>query len=144
VLETGAQPAGATLRSKMQRIVLGNLVLDRERFEVRVDGRRVELSYIQFELLHQLAARAGKVVDRDRMLASVWGSASEAGARRLRIQISRLRKKISESRPWGIRTVQKRGYVLADLEADATPGSERGPRSVGRKLALEAMGGGPT
>ena len=110
-----AQRVGRTLRSDMRRIVLGNLELDRDRFEVRVAGRPVELSYLQFELLYALAARADKLVSHEQLLA-IWGESSGEDSSKLRVHISRLRKKIAASRPWRIRTVTKRGYALVDSE----------------------------
>jgi DNA-binding response OmpR family regulator len=103
----------------MKTIALGNLELDRNRFEVRVDGEPIDLSYIQFEVLYQLATRAEKVVDRDQLVRAIWGDQAGEDARKLRIQISRLRKKIAGSRPWQIKTVTKRGYALVNTEARA-------------------------
>jgi DNA-binding response OmpR family regulator len=97
-------------------IVLGNLALDPERFEVRIDGRPVGLTYLQFELLHQLAARAGRVVDQRQLAESLWQAAGSEAGRKLRIHISRLRKKIARSRPWRIQTVTRRGYALVNSE----------------------------
>jgi two-component system alkaline phosphatase synthesis response regulator PhoP len=105
----------------MRRIVLGNLELDRDLFEVRVDGRAVELSYIQFEVLYVLAARAGKLVTQEELLSSIWGDA-HGDARKLRVHLSRLRRRIAGSGPWRIRTVTKRGYALVE---DARPASVR-------------------
>jgi two-component system alkaline phosphatase synthesis response regulator PhoP len=105
----------------MRRIVLGNLELDRDRYEVRVDGRPIELSYIQFELLYALAAKAGRLINHEQLLEQIWGASGEAAredSRKLRIHISRLRKKISGSKPWRIKTVTKRGYALANGEDD--------------------------
>ena len=99
-----------------KRIVLGNLELDRARFGVDIDGRPVELSYIQFELLYALASRAERVVSHEELSASIWGKA-DVDASNLRIHVSRLRKKIAGSRPWRIRTVTKRGYALVNSEA---------------------------
>ena len=101
----------------MDRIVLGNLELDRDRFEARIDGRLVGVTYTQFQLLYQLAAQADRVVERDDLLQAIWGTASAEEARKLRIHISRLRKRIAESRPWRIKTVTKRGYALVNVEA---------------------------
>ena len=44
-------------------------------------------------------------MSRVSLLEAVWGAASEGGARKLRVHISGLRKKIRESHPWRIRTV---------------------------------------
>jgi DNA-binding response OmpR family regulator len=105
----------------MNRIVLGNLELDRDRFEVRIDGQPVALSFIQFELLYHLALRADRVVDRDELARLLWGTPSKADARKLRIHVSRLRRKLSGSRPWHIKTVTKRGYALVKEEGTRLP-----------------------
>lgn len=109
----------------MERIVLGNLELDRDRFDVRIDGEPIALSYLQFDLLYQLASSAGTVIDQQRLLREVWGDAPAEGARKLRIHVSRLRKKIANSRPWHIRTVTKRGYALTDAGSPAVASSSQ-------------------
>jgi two-component system response regulator ArlR len=48
----------------MSRITLGNVTVDRDRFEVWVDVRRVDLTFSEFELLYTLARNAGKVLAR--------------------------------------------------------------------------------
>lgn len=123
-METGTKSWLATLPS-VTRIILGNMEIDRGRFEVRIRGRRIGLTFMEFELLSHLARNRGNVLSKERLL--------EAAARRrggggtaLRIHISRLRKKIVESSPWIIRTVQKRGYVLTDSALARQPTDERG------------------
>lgn len=100
----------------MRRIVLGNLELDQDRFDVRVDGRSVDLSYIQFELLYALASKADRLVNHEQLLEKIWGDTSREDSRKLRVHISRLRKKIAGSRPWRIKTITKRGYALVDSD----------------------------
>jgi DNA-binding response OmpR family regulator len=108
----------------MDTATLGNLELDRERYELRIGGRRVELTYSEFALLDTLVARAGRVVPQEELVGAVWGTATPNMIGRLRVQMSRLRRKLEGSRPWAIRTVQRRGYALADLsEREAEAGS---------------------
>ena len=52
-------------------ITLGNLTVDRDRYEASIDGRRIDLTYVEFELLYALARNAGKALSRDRMMALV-------------------------------------------------------------------------
>ena len=99
----------------MSVTTLGNLELNRESYELRIDGRRVELTFTEFALLEQLLDRAGRVVLQDELLEALWGDASPKLAGRLRVQMSRLRKKLEDSAPWSIRTVKKRGYALTDV-----------------------------
>lgn len=99
----------------MGPIMLGNLVLDRERYEVRIDGQRVALTFTEFALLDELVRRPGLVVLQEELLGALWGDASPKLAGRLRVQMSRLRKKLEDSTPWSIRTVKKRGYALTNV-----------------------------
>jgi two-component system alkaline phosphatase synthesis response regulator PhoP len=101
------------------RIVLGNLVIDRDRFEVWIAEQPVGLTFAEFELLFQLARNAGKVVSTDSLVSKLWGDGEAHGARKLRVHISRLRKKIRESDPWQIRTIAKRGYGLVNPASEA-------------------------
>jgi DNA-binding response OmpR family regulator len=95
-------------------IDLGNISIDRDRFEVWVAGQRLDLTRVEFDLLYQLARNAGKVMTRQRLLQSVWSERNPDGARKLTVHVSRLRKKLANSWPWRVETVTKRGYVLAD------------------------------
>lgn len=49
-------------------IDLGNVSIDRDRFEVWVAGRQADLTIVEFELLYELAKNAGKVMTRQRLL----------------------------------------------------------------------------
>ena len=100
-------------------IRLGNLTIDRDRYDVWVGERRIDLTLVEFELLFHLAHNAGKVLSRQRLLEIVWGSAAAGDSQKLTVHISRLRKKITASRPWAIRTVKKRGYALSDARSES-------------------------
>ena len=117
--------------------MLGNLELDRDRFEARIDGQRVELTFTEFALLDTLARNVGRVVLQEEFLDAVWGDASPKLSGRLRVQMSRLRKKLEGSKPWAIRTVQKRGYALADLSGDS--GHENGRQRADSAHELETI-----
>jgi two-component system alkaline phosphatase synthesis response regulator PhoP len=118
-------------------IDLGNVLIDRDRFEVWVAGRQVDLTFVEFELLCELAKNAGKVMTRQRLLQTVWSEQNPDGDRKLTVHVSRLRKKLGDSWPWRIETVTKRGYVLADKgrRQGASEASER-VRSGGLHSAL--------
>lgn len=109
------------------RIVLGNLVIDHDRYEVWVGERQVELTFVEFELLFFLARNAGKVMPRERIVAAIWEEAARGHARKLTVHISRLRKKLRDSHPWRIQTLTKRGYGLNNTargaQADELGGS---------------------
>lgn len=90
---------------------IGNLVLDEERLQVHVGDKRVWRTYLEFRLLLELAARAGSVVTRDELLDRVWGDVATP-ARRLDVQISRLRSSLRGLQGSAIVTARKRGYAL--------------------------------
>ena len=96
----------------MPRMTLGNVTIDRDRFEVWVDVRRVDLTFVEFELLYNLARNPGKVLARSRLMHAVWNEPSRGHDRKLTVHMSRLRKKMRGSEPWRIETVTKRGYAL--------------------------------
>ena len=54
-------------------IKIGDLVLDKERFEVKQDGKRIDLSTREFELLCYLMENAGIALTKEQIFSSVWG-----------------------------------------------------------------------
>lgn len=87
---------------------LGPILLSRSAREVRVDGREVELTLREFDLLEYLMRHAGQVVTRDQLLESVWGFLSPGETRTIEVHVAQLRKKLG--RPELIRTVRGVGY----------------------------------
>jgi DNA-binding response OmpR family regulator len=76
--------------------------------EVHVDGREIELTQREFDLLEYLVRHAGQVVTRDQLLESVWGFASPGETRTVEVHVAQLRKKLGH--PDLIRTVRGLGY----------------------------------
>ena len=93
-----------------ERLKIGALVVDKAAHEVSVDGRRVTLTAKEFALLAFLAANRGRVFSRETLLARVWGSRYEGGARTVDIHVRRLRAKLGESLP--LETLRGAGYKL--------------------------------
>jgi DNA-binding response OmpR family regulator len=87
---------------------LGPVTLARAAREVRVDGREVELTQREFDLLEYLLRHAGQVVTRDQLLETVWGFRSPGETRTVEVHVAQLRKKLD--RPDLIRTVRGLGY----------------------------------
>ena len=118
----------------MSRITLGNVTIDRDRFEVWVDVRRINLTFVEFELLYNLARNAGKVLARSRLMNAVWNEPSHGHDRKLTVHMSRLRKKMQGSEPWRIETVTKRGYAFVD--DDPAPEISNGRQPAAEKASL--------
>ncbi|MFE2969837.1 response regulator transcription factor [Streptomyces sp. NPDC059340] len=94
---------------------VGGLLLDPAAREVSLDGRPVELTRREFELLHFLARNAGIVLSRDQLLDRVWGYDFEVRTDAVDTFVSYLRRKLETSgRSRIIHTVRGVGFVLRD------------------------------
>ncbi|MGC8462480.1 MAG: winged helix-turn-helix domain-containing protein [Acidimicrobiales bacterium] len=88
----------------------GPLVLDLETYQAAVDGRTLDLTYMEYELLRFLASRPGKVFTRETLLSRVWGYEYYGGARTVDVHVRRLRAKLGEEHAHLIQTVRSVGY----------------------------------
>ena len=89
-------------------LALGPIALDPAAREVRVDGREVELTSKEFDLLRHLMEHPGIVLSRDTLLDRVWGMAYPGETRTVDVHVGQLRKKLEL--PDAIRTVRGAGY----------------------------------
>jgi DNA-binding response OmpR family regulator len=89
-------------------LTLDDVVLDRNAREVSVDGRTVELTTKEFDLLAMLLENPGIVVSRDQLLDQVWGMTYPGGTRTVDVHVAQLRRKLGK--PELIRTVRGAGY----------------------------------
>jgi len=101
--------SGAPLR------VVGAVTLDLARHEVVVDGRAVELTRAEFNLLALLSSRPGQVFSRDEITQHLWRSETAPATRSSDFHIRNLRRKIERDpgRPERLVTVRGEGYRLA-------------------------------
>ena len=86
------------------------LMIDLSKCEVTVEGRTVELTFKEYELLKLLAGNRGHVYTRETLLNRVWGYDYYGGDRTVDVHIRRLRSKIEDSRHSFIETVRNIGY----------------------------------
>ena len=113
VTRRGRLTAGA---DKKRQVKAGDLEIDRERFEVRMKGRPVELTPKEFELLATLAGAPGRVFGREELLDLVWGHDGFVEPRTVDVHVARLRGKFIAaklSEP-GVETVRGVGYRYKD------------------------------
>jgi two-component system, OmpR family, KDP operon response regulator KdpE len=80
--------------SRGDRLVVGEIELDLVRHQASCDGKRVELTAREFDLLAYLARNAGNVCTHQMILGSVWGWAYEGEPEYLRVYVYRLRRKL--------------------------------------------------
>ncbi len=91
------------------RLVVGDLVVDTGARRVVAAGEEVHLTPTEFDLLTRLAASAGEVLTRERLLADVWDWEAASGTRTVDSHVKALRAKIGAER---VRTVHGVGYAL--------------------------------
>lgn len=96
---------------KEKLLRLGNIVLDREKHSVMVNGENCELTYKEYELLKLLMTNAGIVTTREVILDRVWGIDFEGESRTLDMHIKTLRQKLKEEGSL-IKTVRNVGYIV--------------------------------
>jgi DNA-binding response OmpR family regulator len=91
-------------------ITRGDLEIHLARYEVRLSGRLVELTFREYKLLSFLAANRGQVFTREVLLNKVWGYDYFGGDRTVDVHIRRLRSKVEDANHTFIDTVRNIGY----------------------------------
>ncbi len=95
----------------------GELTIDLARYEVTLSGRRVDLTFKEYELLRFLAASPGKVFTRETLLNRVWGYDYFGGTRTVDVHVRRLRSKIETTTGSFIETVRNVGYRFREFRS---------------------------
>ncbi|MBL3600121.1 MAG: response regulator [gamma proteobacterium endosymbiont of Lamellibrachia anaximandri] len=95
-------------------ILHGRLIIDPHSRSVNLDGKCVELTTSEFDLLLILASGAGNILNRDAILQAWRGIEYDGLDRSVDIAVSRLRRKLNDdaSPPQRIKTVRRRGYLF--------------------------------
>lgn len=94
---------GRTMKNK-------GLTLDERRYEIRLDGELIDLTYREFELLKHLINNPERVFDREQLLNLVWGVDYLGGPRTVDVHVRRIRSKIEVRGYSFISTVRGVGY----------------------------------
>jgi len=90
-----------------ERMNLGDLTIDPERYNIELDGNVLDLPRKEFELLSLLASKPGRVFLREEIMDRIWGTSVIVGGRTIDVHIRKLREKIGDDR---IKTVKGVGY----------------------------------
>lgn len=101
-----------------RKIIIGDLQLDLDKFEVKVRGKKVDLTVREFEVLRYLANQPGQVVSREALLEKVWGYEYFGDIRTVDVTVRRIREKIEDDTTEPKILVTKRGigYYIAKPE----------------------------
>ena len=100
-------------------IVIGEILLEPARRSVTKRGKTVHLTRKEFDILHFLMVRAGRVVTNAKLLTAVWGAGYSDETQYLRTYVNLLRKKIEDdpANPLYLLTDAYAGYRFADAQS---------------------------
>lgn len=100
---------------KTNKIKVGALSLDLDKFEVKVEDKVIDLTLREFEVLKYLASQPGQVVTREVLLEKVWGYEYFGDIRTVDVTVRRIREKIEKdtSNPKILITKRGVGYYIA-------------------------------
>ena len=96
--------------ARPEMIEYRDLALNLETYQATIEGRPLDLTYMEYELLKFLAQNPGKVFTREMLLSRVWGYEYYGGARTVDVHVRRLRAKLGEENAGLIQTVRSVGY----------------------------------
>jgi DNA-binding response OmpR family regulator len=101
---------------RAEAIEVDGVRIDPARRTVEAQGRPIQLTYVEFELLRTLAANPGQVFSRRRLLESLWGDSAYREPRTIDVHVRHLREKLERdpSQPEFILTVRGAGYRFRD------------------------------
>ena len=101
-------------KSSEGKLTFRDLLLDRETREVFVEGKGVEVTKLEFDLLAEFVVNKNSVLDRDYLLENVWGDSENYQYKTVNVAINRLKEKIDpdKSKEY-IQTVRGVGYKLS-------------------------------
>ncbi|RKD75739.1 two-component system alkaline phosphatase synthesis response regulator PhoP [Sinobaca qinghaiensis] len=104
--------AGTEVKEEVKKKVIGHLTIYPDNYEVIADGKALELTPKEFELLLYLTNNKGRVLTRDQLLNAVWNYEFVGDTRIVDVHISHLREKIEPAakKPTFIKTIRGLGY----------------------------------
>jgi DNA-binding response OmpR family regulator len=106
----------ASKDSEDQMISASGVTIDEVSYQAKVNGRALDLTYKEFELLRFLAGHPQRVFTREQLLSEVWGYDYFGGTRTVDVHVRRLRAKLGDMESL-IGTVRNVGYRFTVAEA---------------------------
>ncbi len=119
----------------------GELVVNEATYSARINGRALDLTFKEFELLKFLAQHPGRVFTRAQLLQEVWGYDYFGGTRTVDVHVRRLRAKLGADNEELIGTVRNVGYRFVPAKGSQGNAGQHSPGSPGPPAP--AAGPGP-
>jgi two-component system alkaline phosphatase synthesis response regulator PhoP len=111
LLKRTGEPTQPAVVQDSNTVAIGNLVIDKERYLIRMGEDEMILPRKEFELLSLLVSKPGKVFTREEIYYSVWGDNVVVGDRTIDVHIRKLREKIGNDH---IKTLKGIGYKYVE------------------------------
>jgi DNA-binding response OmpR family regulator len=94
-------------------IVVGELILNLDKYELAINGLPIELTFKEYELLKILLENQNRVFSRNKLLSIIWGYNFYGGSRTVDVHMRRLRSKILDPYDQMLKTVRNVGYMFS-------------------------------
>lgn len=108
---TGESTGPVAYDTDSNTLTIGDLMIDKERYLIKIQDEEMILPRKEFELLSLLVSKPGKVFTREEIYSSVWGENVVVGDRTIDVHIRKLREKIGNQH---IKTLKGIGYKFVD------------------------------
>ncbi|HWI08346.1 MAG TPA: response regulator transcription factor [Solirubrobacteraceae bacterium] len=132
----------ASVAAAADTVVAGEIEIRADQFQAFADGRSIDLTRREFELIQMLAAAGGRVLEREEIYQRVWGYAMAHGDRSVDVFVRKLRTKLQRASPkWtyihthfgvGYRFAAEPVVEVASREASGARSSDPGPAPARR------------
>lgn len=96
----------------------GLLKIDTEKYLVTLEGKKIDLTFKELELLKVLSSNPGRVFSRESLLKNIWDYDYYGGTRTVDVHVRRLRRKIEDHKYNFIETIWNVGYKFNELEME--------------------------
>lgn len=98
-----------------EKIVYGPIEIDKEKYEISIDGEKKVFPRKEFELLYYLVKNAGKVFSREALLREIWGFNVYIIERTVDVHIRKIREKLGKNSDM-VETIKGVGYRLKQMD----------------------------
>ena len=105
----------SNIQFKPNQIVIGPVVIDREKYSIFIDKEEISLTRKEFDLIYYLANQQGKVINREVLLKEVWGEDIYVVERTVDVHVRKIREKLGDYANI-IETVKGVGYRFKEIK----------------------------
>lgn len=115
LLKRGAAPVEAEEKQNPDDIVYGEMILKPYAYEAYLNGKKLDLTVKEFQIICKLCSSPGRIYSREKLLDEIWGIDYSGETRTVDSHVARLRTKLGEWGAKNIKTVYGTGYKAEKL-----------------------------